>query len=115
LAALALGEGMLAIAAHGAFEDIVTGMLAAEWAYHSWCEAASGKVQEPVATRWVALHVEPDFAAQVAWLKRTIDDHGPNLTPDHQARLAALFGRVLDLEIAFHHAPYADLVSQASP
>lgn len=107
-AALALSEGMIAIAAHGAFEDVVTGMLAAEWAYHSWCEAASGKVEEPLAARWIALHVEADFAAQVAWLKQTIDDRGPNLTADRQAQLAAVFGRVLDLEIAFHHAPYAD-------
>ncbi len=107
-AALALSEGMIAIAAHGTFEDIVTGMLAAEWAYHSWCKSASGKVEEPLAARWIALHVEQDFAAQVAWLKQTIDDRGPDLPADHQARLAVLFGRVLDLEIAFHHAPYAD-------
>jgi thiaminase/transcriptional activator TenA len=106
-AALALSEGGLAIAAHGCFEEILSAMLAAEWMYHEWCSAAhaAGPRQKGPAD-WIALHVAPAFADQVAWLKGRIETLGPLLDPGRQRRCAGHFSRMLRLEIAFHDAPY---------
>jgi thiaminase/transcriptional activator TenA len=54
----------------------------------------------------VALHTAEPFRAQVAWLLRRLDGLGPALPPERQERCAAIFGRVLALEVAFHDAPY---------
>ncbi len=94
------------IAESGTYEDILSMMLAAEWMYFTWCKAAHGKVAEPIPAEWIALHIEPAFEAQVAWLRTTIDRLGPLLPLDAQTNCAHVFGRMLDLEIEFHHAPY---------
>jgi thiaminase/transcriptional activator TenA len=100
---------VLAIAERGSFAEILAAMLAAEWMYLTWCEAA--QIQGPrvaTAADWIRLHVEPGFRGQVAWLRRRLDQLGPDLPAAEQRRCADSFGRVLALEIAFHHAPYAE-------
>ena len=104
--ATGLREGSLAIAEHGSFEEIIAMMLAAEWMYLTWCQAAHAKIEDPLAAEWVAMHVDPAFTSQVDWLKRTINTRGPAIPPDDQENCAAIFGRMLDLEIAFHDAPF---------
>ena len=104
--ATGLRDGSLAIAEHGSFEEITAMMLAAEWMYLTWCQAAHGKIEGPLAAEWVAMHVDSTFTSQVDWLKRTINTRGPAMPPDDQENCAAIFGRMLDLEIAFHDAPY---------
>ena len=104
--ARALSDGAIAIAESGSYEGILSMMLAAEWMYLTWCRAAHGKVGEPVPAEWIALHVEPAFEAQVAWLKAAIDRLGPVLSAGAQEICAQTFGRMLDLEITFHTAPY---------
>lgn len=104
--ATGLRDGSLAIAEHGSFEEIIAMMLAAEWVYLTWCRAAHGRIESPLAAEWVAMHVDATFTSQVDWLKRTINTRGPAVPPDEQENCAAIFGRMLDLEIAFHHAPY---------
>jgi thiaminase/transcriptional activator TenA len=105
-----LRDGVVEIAARGSFEEILSAILAAEWMYWTWCaqahaHGAQDRTSLPAA--WIDLHVAAEFADQVAWLRARIDALGPLLAPDRQARCAELFGRVLDLEIAFHDAPYA--------
>jgi thiaminase/transcriptional activator TenA len=104
-----LREGALAIAAEGSFAEILAAMLAAEWMYLTWCEEAHawGPRREAPAD-WIRLHVEPAFRAQVGWLSRRLNELGPSLSAEEQARCADIFGRVLALEIAFHDAPYAE-------
>jgi len=105
--ALALSEGALAIAARGTFEEIMSAMLAAEWMYHDWCTAAhAARPRLAGPAEWIALHVAPGFADQVAWAKRRIDALGPSLDSARQARCADSFARMLRLEIGFHDAPY---------
>jgi thiaminase/transcriptional activator TenA len=104
--ATGLRDGSLAIAEQGSFEEIIAMMLAAEWMYLTWCRAAQGKIENPLAAEWVAMHVDPTFTDQVGWLMRTMNTRGPAMPPDGQETCAAIFGRMLDLEIAFHHAPY---------
>ena len=102
-AVLAFRDGMLAIARDGDYLDGVTIMLAAEWMYATWCSrAARGPISDPVLRRWVDLHAEPDFLAQADWLRRQIDAADPAL----EAGLSANFRHALDLEIAFHEAPF---------
>ncbi|MDH3663700.1 MAG: TenA family protein [Alphaproteobacteria bacterium] len=106
LSATGLRDGSLAIAEQGSFEEIIAMMLAAEWMYLTWCRAAHGKIEAPLAAEWVAMHVDPTFTSQVDWLKRTINTRGPAMAPDDQENCVAVFGRMLNLEIAFHDAPY---------
>lgn len=105
--AAALRDGLLAIAAQGSFAEILAGMLAAEWMCLTWCtEAHAAGPQVPRAAEWIALHVAAPFAAQVAWLRCRVDQLGPPMPETEQGRLAEVFGHVLQLEIAFHDAPY---------
>jgi thiaminase/transcriptional activator TenA len=108
-AARALRDGVLALAAADGFAEILAAVLAAEWLYLSWCEEADARRPRRAApAEWIRLHVEPGFRAQVDWLKRRLDQLGPGLPGERQARCADNFGRVLALEIAFHDAPYAE-------
>ena len=53
----AFRDGMLVVAAHGSFEDILAAMLGAEWMYLTWCEAAHARrPQAALAAEWIALH-----------------------------------------------------------
>jgi thiaminase/transcriptional activator TenA len=108
-AARGLSDGVLTIAAGGSFAEILAAMLAAEWMYLTWCEEAHARrPQREAPADWIRLHVEPAFRAQVDWLRRRLDQLGPRLPAEEQARCAEHFGRVLTLEIAFHDAAYAE-------
>lgn len=109
VAVVAFRESMLALAAHGSYEEIIAGMAAAEWMYLSWCQAAHARgPRDPIAAEWVALHVGSPFAEQVGWLRDQLDRSGPHLSPWRQERLASAFRRTLALEIGFHDAAFID-------
>jgi len=110
-AVLAFRDGMLVVAAHGAYEDIIAAMLGAEWMYLTWCQAAHARrPANALAAEWIELHVARPFADQVAWMRDQLDRLGPQLSSRRQARAAEAFRRTLALEIDFHDAPY-----QAAP
>jgi thiaminase (transcriptional activator TenA) len=103
---LAFRNGMLTIARDGGYHDGVAIMMAAEWMYATWCSrAASSRISNPELKRWVDLHAAPDFHAQADWLRNQIDQT-ESLAAQDQRRLSSLFGRALELEIAFHDAPF---------
>lgn len=100
-------DGMLAIAKDGSYADIVTAMMAAEWMYGTWClRAHENPRREPKLHEWVKLHAEPDFLNGADWLRAEVDREAAALDEAGRARLAALFGRALQLEIDFHEAAY---------
>lgn len=100
----AFDSGMLVIARQSSFIDIVTTMFAAEWMYLTWCSAATQcTITDPDLKTWVDLHATTEFSDQAHWLKAVIDRHGDISDTD---RLAAIFERVMRLEIAFHSAAY---------
>jgi thiaminase/transcriptional activator TenA len=104
--AAAFRDGMRHLAEEGGFLDIATAMFAAEWMYWTWCaRAARAPISDPDIRAWVDLHADEGFAAQARWLGDAIDRHGSEADLD---RLAAIFARVTELEIGFHHAPYED-------
>lgn len=99
----AFRDGMLAIARDGDYLDGVAIMLAAEWMYATWCSRAAGRtISNPILKRWVDLHAEPEFLAQANWLRRQIDA----ADPADRERLGGRFRKALELEVAFHSAPF---------
>lgn len=99
--------GMLEIAEVGRYVDIVVAMLAAEWMYATWCgRAAKAAISDRHVRRWVDLHAEPAFIAQVTRLRAEVDAHGQTASRGDKDRLTAAFGRTLALEIDFHTAAY---------
>jgi len=106
-AVAAFKDGMLAIAAHGTFAEIVASMFAAEWMYWTWCtRAAAGTITDPHLREWVELHTREDFTSQAQWLRRQLDEAGDHMNEPARERVARLFRRVLELEISFHDAAY---------
>lgn len=100
-------DGMLAFAADGTYADVIVTMLAAEWMYATWCgRAAEASIADPDLARWVALHAEPGFIAQAARLRAEADALGAMAGAAERQRLVQVFRRALELEIAFHAAPY---------
>ena len=101
----AFDRGMLGMAQSGDYADVLAIMLAAEWMYATWCSRAQTvSITIPELRRWVAMHAEPGFLDQVAWLRTEID--AVTVSNAEFTRLSALFRRALALEIAFHDAPY---------
>jgi thiaminase (transcriptional activator TenA) len=106
-AVAAFRDGMLAIAAHGAYLDGITAMFAAEWMYWTWCSRAARRtISDPVLRNWVDLHAAEGFADQARWLRRQIDLLGAEVSSRSRTRLTGIFRRALELEIDFHTAPY---------
>ena len=58
---------------------------------------------------WIDLHAMPAFVEFVEWLRGELDRHGPALSPRREARVAALFERTVDLEVAFFDDAYEDV------
>ncbi len=104
---LAFRDGMMRLAAHGTYEEIIAGMAAAEWMYLTWSRAAHERgPKDRTCAEWIALHVGAQFTGQVEWLLGQLDAVGPSLPPQYQGRLADAFHRTLVLEIGFHDAAY---------
>lgn len=104
----AFRDGMLAVAREGSYLDGVAIMLAAEWMYATWCaRAAKSPISDPTLRRWVELHAEPEFHAQADWLRAQIDA----APAAEEAQLSRAFRRALELEIAFHDAPFAGVAA----
>ena len=110
---LAFRDGMMSLAAHGTYEEIIAGMAAAEWMYLTWSRVAhERKPRDRTCAEWIALHVGPQFTGQVDWLLGQLDAVGPLLPRRHQGRLADAFHRTLVLEIGFHDAAYEEAVPE---
>jgi len=108
-AVAAFRDGMLAIARDGDYDDIITAMFAAEWMYWTWSKTISlSIIDNPFIRQWVALHVDDDFSKQALWLKAELDEAGQNMDAARRSELSALFGKVQQLEIAFHDGVYSE-------
>jgi thiaminase/transcriptional activator TenA len=99
----AFASGVLELAANGAYHNVIAIVLATEWMYATWSEPGNTTIiSNAELRRWVALDEEPDFLDQAAWLRAEIDA----AQPGERDRLSVPFRRTLQLEIAFHGAPY---------
>lgn len=103
----AFRAGMLDIARNGGFLASVAAMFAAEWMYWTWSkDAARCHISDPLLKEWIDLHVHQGFEDQAFWLKRELDFAGKTIDDDEKRRLSEIFGHAMQLEIAFHDAPY---------
>lgn len=101
-------DGMLAAAREGGYADIITLMFGAEWMYYTWCRRAGESAQADADLRhWVEMHAAEAFFAQARWLKEELDACAAALPETERRRLSALYGQVLEWEIDFHQAAYA--------
>lgn len=106
---VAFREGMLEIARNGDFGAIITAMLAAEWMDRTWCSSlVDATISDPMLRDWVDMHAAPGFAAQTAWLRDRLDALGEEMTGAERDEAVRLFGRIQQLEIAFHTSACAE-------
>lgn len=98
---------MLRAAHEGGYEETLATTLAAEWVYLDWAEyVADSEPDRWYLDEWVEIHTVPEFEEYVAWLREQLDTYGPDLAPHRQACLDELFGRTVELEVAFFDAAY---------
>ncbi len=99
---------MLRAAHEGDYEETLTTTLAAEWVYLDWATHVENREPERwYLDEWVEIHAIPEFEEYVEWLRDQLDTHGPELSSRRQARLAELFSRTVDLEVAFFEMAYS--------
>jgi thiaminase/transcriptional activator TenA len=102
-----LSEFALAAAREGRYPAVMTVLFAAESLYLTWCTRAQdrGDVPAGVIADWVSLHANAAFRTGVEALAAEVDAL-PGDIPDE--RIADWFTGMLDAEIAFHDAVFAE-------
>lgn len=102
-------EDLLLRAAHeGGYAESLAVLAAAEWVYRDWALAAAdaGGAERWHLTEWVDIHATDEFRSYVEWLREELDRYGPELSPRRERRVARLFRRTADLEVAFFDQAY---------
>ncbi|ADJ13620.1 TenA family protein [Halalkalicoccus jeotgali] len=98
---------MLRAAHEGGYEETLATTLAAEWVYLEWARHVADRGPERwYLEEWIEIHIVEGFEAYVAWLRGQLDAHGPALSARRQRRVAELFARTVDLEVAFFDMAY---------
>ncbi|WP_435365892.1 TenA family protein [Haloarchaeobius sp. DYHT-AS-18] len=96
-------------AAQGDYAETLAVLVPAEWVYLEWAAAVAGQEQSRFyLSEWVDLHATPGFEAFVGWLRSELDRVGAEAAPRRQERLARLFRRTVELEVAFFDAAYGE-------
>jgi len=116
--ATAAFEDLLLRAAHeGDYEESVAVLGAAEWVYLGWAEraAAAGGAERWYLSEWVDVHRGPEFEGYVEFLRGELDRYGPDLSPRRTERVARLFRRAADLEVAFFDQAYGSEGPERGP
>lgn len=90
------------------YAESLAPMAAAEWLYATWCQRAASERAVDFSSlvgEWISPHDDPASREHAAWLYDELDHIGPMLSPEHQRHIAYLFGRTMELGVAFHTAP----------
>lgn len=91
----------------GGYPELLAVLVPAEWVYLEWATRAADRSPDRFyLDEWISLHANTEFASFVSWLRAELDREGPTVAPRRQRDLAALFERVVDLEVAFFDAAY---------
>lgn len=105
----AFAEWMLQNGASSGYAEILAALIGAEWMYYTWCQAGSRHLpSKPAYAYWIRLHAGGAFKQNAFWMLRQLDQLGPTLAEEAQGRLAHIFREVLEWEVAFHDAVYAE-------
>ncbi|WP_331232765.1 TenA family protein [Natronorarus salvus] len=100
-------EDLLLRAAHeGGYAETLAVLVPVEWVYLEWATAVEEQPEPFYLAEWIELHDNPGFEAVVSWLRDQLDSEGPTLSPRRQDRVAGLFTRAVDYEVAFFEMVY---------
>ena len=92
----------------GGYAETLAVLVPAEWVYLAWASReADDRPDDPLYDEWIELHVTPEFAEFVGFLRAELDRVGPALAPWRRDRVEALFARTVELEVAFFDDVYA--------
>ena len=101
---------LLRAAREGGYAETLAVLVPAEWVYLTWATdddlATADGPDRFYLQEWIDLHAVPEFEAFVGWLRAELDREGAAASERRQARLAELFSRTVDLEVAFFDAAY---------
>jgi thiaminase/transcriptional activator TenA len=105
----AFAEWMLQNGASGGYAEILAALIGAEWMYYTWCRAGAQHLPtKPAYAHWIRLHAGGSFKKNVFWMLKQLDQLGQTLGEEAQGGLAHVFREVLEWEVAFHDAVYAE-------
>jgi len=117
-ATAAFRDLLLRAAREGGYAETLAVLVPAEWVYLTWATdddlAANDGPDRFYLGEWIELHAVPEFEAFVGWLRAELDREGAAAGERRQARLAELFCRTVDLEVAFFDAAYEGKRSRAT-
>ncbi|MDL5362830.1 TenA family protein [Halalkalicoccus sp. NIPERK01] len=103
----AFTDFVLRAAHEGGYEETLSTTLAAEWVYLDWARHVADRGPERwYLDEWIEIHTVEEFEAYVEWLREQFDTYGPELSARRQRRVAELFSRTVDLEVAFFDMAY---------
>jgi len=98
---------LLGRASAGGYPELLAVLVPAEWVYCSWAtDVADADRSRWYLDEWIRLHANPEFRSFVEWLRSALDRVGAAAGARRRNRLAALFERTVDLEVAFFDAAY---------
>ncbi|MFC5136921.1 TenA family protein [Actinomycetospora rhizophila] len=90
----------------GAYADVLTVLLVAEWLYLDWASRPQPSPRDWLHREWIDLHRGSAFAAWVELLRTETDRVAAHADAATRDRMAELFTRAVDLELAFFDAAY---------
>jgi thiaminase/transcriptional activator TenA len=91
------------------YAETLAPLVVFEWLYLTWASAVADRAPQAFYhAEWITLHADPAFARFVDWLRGQLDSQGPRLTDDRRDRVAALFRRAVELELAFFDEAYRE-------
>ncbi len=91
----------------GGYAETLAVLVPAEWIYLAWARReADDPPGEFYLSEWIDLHANEGFVDFVGWLRGQLDTVGPTLSARRQQRVARLFERTVDHEVAFFDAAY---------
>jgi len=106
-ATAAFRDLLLRAAREGGYAETLAVLVPAEWVYLDWAtDDALAAPDRFYLDEWVQLHAVPEFESFVGWLRAELDREGAAVSERRQARLAELFTRTVDLEVAFFDSAY---------
>jgi thiaminase/transcriptional activator TenA len=81
-------------------------LLVAEWLYADWAARDTPPPANWLHAEWIELHRGPAFTAWVDALRAELDRVGAEVGPGGRTRMAEVFERAVELELAFFDAAY---------
>ncbi|MFP5019649.1 TenA family protein [Pseudonocardia phyllosphaerae] len=98
---------LMAEARDDGYAEALAVLVVAEWLYADWAARDADAPADPVCREWIDLHRGPEFTAWVEFLRAELDRVAAGLDEERRARVAAMFVRAVNLELAFFDAAYA--------